>query len=57
MSEFLKKRALELILFLVDLNTSNPGVCKNLKDIYKGESDTLLYNVIRWPSLILMQKA
>lgn len=57
MSEFLKKRVLELILFLVDLNISNPGVCKNLKDIYKGESDTLLYNVTGWSSLTLMQKA
>lgn len=57
MSEFLKKRVLELILFLVDLNISNPGVCKNLKYIYKGESNTLLYNAVRWPSLISMKKA
>ena len=42
MSEFLKKRVLELILFLVDLNISNPGVCKNPEDIYTDESHTLI---------------
>lgn len=45
-AEFLIKRVMELILFLVDLNINNPGVCKNVKDSFKGESDNLLYNGI-----------
>lgn len=45
-AEFLIKRVMELILFLVDLNISDPGVCKNIKDSCKGESDTPLYNGI-----------
>lgn len=45
-AEFLIKRVMELILFLVDLNISNPRVWKNVKDSCKDESDTLLYNGI-----------
>lgn len=45
-ADFLIKRVMELILFLVDLNISNPRVCKNIKDSFKDESVTLLYNGI-----------